>query len=180
LRRKTSFAHDPREVTNQLPPGNHTPSRPPRDAVELAMDVLSDRWTFLILREAFFGVRRYGELQRNLGIARNVLAERLRRLVADGMLERVRYRTDPDWYEYRLTERALDLYPVIVGLMRWAERHLDARGGVELIHRTCGAPADPYLACSHCHAPLSARDIEVSAAPRAATGRRGRPGRGDR
>src|SRR6266542_1833556 len=124
--------------------GNHTPVRPPRDAVELAMDVLSDRWTFLILREAFFGVRRYGQMQRNLGIARNVLADRLRQLVADGMFERVRYRTDPDWYEYRLTERALDLYPVIVGLMRWAERHLSTETdpvALELIHRSCGQPA---------------------------------------
>ena len=126
------------------------------------MDVLSDRWTFLILREAYFGVRRYGQMQRNLGIARNVLAERLRKLVADGMLERVRYRTDPDWYEYRLTDRALDLYPVIVGLMRWADRHLSDGSGdpaLELVHRSCGHPAEPYLACSHCHEPLSARDI---------------------
>ena len=146
-----------------MPTGNHTPARPPQDAVELAVDVLSDRWTFLILREAFFGVRRYGQMQRNLGIARNVLADRLRRLVTDGMLERVRYRTDPDWYEYRLTERGLDLYPVIVGLMRWADRHLaDERGagGLELIHRTCGAPADPYLACAHCHEPIAPRDIQ--------------------
>jgi DNA-binding HxlR family transcriptional regulator len=144
-----------------LPRGNHTPARPPRDAVELAVDVLSDRWTFLILREAFFGVRRYGQMQRNLGIARNVLADRLRQLVDDGMFERVRYRTDPDWYEYRLTERALDLYPVIVGLMRWAGRHLadeeEEGGGLELVHRSCGAPADPYLACSHCHEPLTGR-----------------------
>ena len=135
----------------------------PRDAVELAVDVLSDRWTFLILREAFFGVRRYGQLQRNLGIARNVLAERLRQLVSDGMLERVRYRMNPDWYEYRLTERALDLYPVIVGLMRWADRHLAGDGdapALDLTHRSCGRPADPYLACSHCHEPLTARDIE--------------------
>jgi DNA-binding HxlR family transcriptional regulator len=132
--------------------------------VELAVDVLSDRWTFLILREAFFGVRRYGQMQRNLGIARNVLAERLRQLVNAGMLERVRYRTDPDWYEYRLTDRALDLYPVIVGLMRWAERHLGTGDDVvslELIHRSCGERADPYLACSHCHEPLTARDIEA-------------------
>ncbi len=145
-----------------MPTRNHTPVQPPRDAVELAVDVLSDRWTFLILREAFFGVRRYGQLQRNLGIARNVLAERLRQLVSDGMLERVRYRTDPDWYEYRLTERALDLYPVIVGLMRWADRHLvaeDDAPALELIHRRCGKSADPYLACSHCHEPLTARDI---------------------
>jgi DNA-binding HxlR family transcriptional regulator len=143
---------------------------------------MGDRWTFLILREAFFGVRRYGVLQRNLGIARNVLAERLRRLVADGMLERVRYRTDPDWYEYRLTERALDLYPVIVGLMRWAQQHLaaDAVAPVELIHRGCGQPAEPYLACSHCGERLTARDVEVSGGPRTGTARRGRPGRGGR
>ena len=128
------------------------------------MDVLSDRWTFLILREAFFGVRRYGEMQRNLGIARNVLADRLRQLVAKGMFDRVRYRADPDWYEYRLTERALDLYPVIVGLMRWADKHLSGDGDVialELVHRACGRPADPYLACAHCHEPLGARDIDA-------------------
>jgi DNA-binding HxlR family transcriptional regulator len=134
--------------------------------VELAVDVIRDRWTFLILREAFFGVRRYGQMQRNLGIARNVLADRLRQLVSDGMLERVRYRTDPDWYEYRLTERAIDLYPVIVGLMRWADRHLvpenDDVVAVQLIHRSCGKPAEPYLACSHCHEPLTARDITPS------------------
>jgi DNA-binding HxlR family transcriptional regulator len=144
---------------------NHTPARPPGDAVELAVDVfLSDRWTFLILREAFFGVRRYGQMQRNLGIARNVLAERLRQLVAAGMFDRVRYRTDPDWYEYRLTDRALDLYPAIVALMRWANQHLDteeAADGLELIHRSCGKPADPYLACSHCHEPSTARDIDA-------------------
>jgi len=145
-----------------LPPGNHTPVRPPRDAVELAVDVLSDRWTFLILREAYFGVRRYGQMQRNLGIARNVLAERLKQLVADGMFERVRYRTDPDWYEYRLTERALGLYPAIVALMGWADRYLapdDGAPALQLIHRSCGKPADPYLACSHCHEPIEARDI---------------------
>jgi DNA-binding HxlR family transcriptional regulator len=146
-----------------LPKGNHTPVRPPQDAVERAVDILSDRWTFLIMREAFFGVRRYGQMQRNLGIARNVLADRLRRLVADGMLERVRYRTDPDWYEYRLTERALDFYPVIVGLMRWAQRHLAADDDValELVHRACGQPVDLHLSCSHCHEPLTARDVDA-------------------
>jgi DNA-binding HxlR family transcriptional regulator len=151
-----------------LPKRNHTPNRPPRDAVELAMDVLSDRWTFLILREGFFGVRRYGQMQRDLGIARNVLADRLRQLVADGMFERVRYRTDPDWYEYRLTDRALGLYPVILGLMQWAEQHLsderDAMIEVTLTHRSCGHRTQPYLACSHCHAPVTARDVEATIA----------------
>ena len=143
-------------------PKRNQMNRPPRDAVELALDVFRDRWSFLILREGFYGVRRFGQMQRNLGIARNVLADRLKQLVAAGLFERVRYRTDPDWYEYRLTERALDLYPMIVGLMRWAERHLTGEAEVtapELVHRSCGHPADPYLACSHCHEPLAARDI---------------------
>ena len=145
-----------------MPPINHSGARPPRDAVEVAVDVFSDRWTFLILREAFFGVRRYGQMQRNLGIARNVLADRLRNLVANGLFERVRYRTDPEWYEYRLTDRALELYPMIVGLMRWADRHFapgDEEDTLELIHHACGQPADPRLVCAHCNEPITARDI---------------------
>jgi hypothetical protein len=103
-------------------------------------------------------------MQRNLGIARNVLADRLKQLVADGMFEKVRYRTDPDWYEYKLTDRAVDLYPVIVGLMQWAGKHLvDEHEGrmvdLTLVHRACGEPMTPYLACSQCHEPLAARDI---------------------
>jgi DNA-binding HxlR family transcriptional regulator len=145
-----------------LPNANQPRTRPPRDAVEVAVDAFSDRWTFLILREAFFGVRRYGQMQRNLGIARNVLADRLRRLVADGLFERVRYRTDPDWYEYRLTERALELYPTIVGLMQWADRHFgppDTADTLELVHQPCGQPAEPRLVCAHCQEPITARDI---------------------
>ncbi|MCW2984394.1 MAG: HxlR family transcriptional regulator [Conexibacter sp.] len=152
-----------------MPPNNQLPARPQRDGVEIAVNVVSDRWTFLILREAFFGVRRYGEMQRNLGIARNVLADRLKRLTADGMFERVRYRTDPDWYEYRLTDRALDLYPVILGLLSWADRHLGAgntdAAKLHLTHRTCGHPAEPSLACAHCHQPLQARDVDVTVEP---------------
>ncbi|HLM17637.1 MAG TPA: winged helix-turn-helix transcriptional regulator, partial [Acidimicrobiia bacterium] len=86
----------------------------------------------------------------------------------NGMFERVRYRTDPDWYEYRLTDRALDLYPAIVSLMRWANQHLateDDGEPLELIHRSCGRPADPYLACGHCHEALTGRDIDVNRRP---------------
>ena len=103
-------------------------------------------------------------MQRNLGIARNVLADRLRRLVEDGLFERVRYRTDPDWYEYRLTERALDLYPAIVALMRWADKHMAARTTPTRSSSSTGpaaSPRNPYLACSHCHEPVTARDIEA-------------------
>ena len=131
-------------VVQQKPPSDPAP----RDAVALAVDVLSDRWTFLILREAFFGVRRYGQMQRNLGIARNVLADRLRQLVADGMFERVRYRTDPDWYEYRLTERALDLYPAIVALMRWADSTWPPRRTPTRSNSSTGRAASPHIRIS--------------------------------
>ena len=111
---------------------NHTSSRPEPDAVKRALEVLGDRWTFLVLREAFFGVRRYGHFQRNLGIGRNVLAARLSALVEHGLLERVRYRTDPDWYEYRLTEAGLDLFPAILTIKAWADRHLLDRRDLRL------------------------------------------------
>ena len=143
--------------------------RPPECSIARAMEILGERWTFLILREAFYGVRRFSDMQRNLGIARNVLADRLRHLVAEGMFDRVRYRTDPDWYEYKLTDRALDLYPVIVGLMRWADRHFTEDRedviGLELVHRACGARADPYLACAHCHERIDGRDIDARVRP---------------
>ena len=85
-----------------------------------AMEVLGERWTFLIVREAFFGVRRFTELQRNLGIARNILSLRLQTLTRAGILERVRYQEEPERYEYKLTARGRDLYPAIISIMRWA------------------------------------------------------------
>ena len=113
-----------------MPAENHAPRRP--DAIERAADVLGDRWRILVLREAFYGVRRYGEMCRNLGIARNVLAAKLKDLVADGLLERRRYRTDPDWYEYVLTDAGHDLYGAVVALLHWADVHLPATGDEKL------------------------------------------------
>ena len=101
---------------------------PRRDGLDRATALLGDRWTILVLREAFYGVRRYGDLVRNLGIARNVLAARLKTLVADGLLERRRYRTEPDWYEYVLTDAGRDLYGAILALLHWADVHLPVDG----------------------------------------------------
>jgi DNA-binding HxlR family transcriptional regulator len=144
---------------------NQTSTRPDPDAVKSALEVLGDRWTFLILREAFFGVRRYGYFQRNLGIGRNVLAARLSALVEHGLLERVRYRTDPDWYEYRLTQAGLDLLPAILTIKGWAERHLldpkDAR--LHIRHRTCGAELAPLVVCESCRTPIEASEVEYQA-----------------
>jgi DNA-binding HxlR family transcriptional regulator len=140
-------------------------TRPDPDAVRRALDICADRWTFLILRETFFGVRRYGFFQRNLGIGRNVLADRLSKLVEHGILKRVRYRTDPDWYEYRLTRAGFELFPVIVALKAWSEAHLldvaDPR--LDIHHCACGAELTPVILCECCGAPISADGVEYEA-----------------
>lgn len=134
-------------------------------AAQLALALLADRWSFLIIREAFSGVHRFGQLQRNLGIARNVLSDRLSKLVEHGLLERVRYRTEPDWFEYRLTERGLDLYPAILTFFRWADVHFGdpSRPAMSLRHRSCGKVTEPLLVCSECREPIGPRDVEILA-----------------
>ena len=133
-------------------------------AAQQALAMLADRWTFLIIREAYSGVHRYGQLQRNLGIARNILAERLSKLVEHGLLERVRYRTEPDWYEYRLTTRGLDLYPAILAFFRWADTHYGDpnRPAVQIRHLSCGKLTQPLLVCSECREPIGAQDVEIA------------------
>lgn len=147
-----------------MPAENHpTDEHAATDTAQQALALLADRWSFLIIREAFHGVHRYGQLQRNLGIARNVLADRLSSLVEHGLLERVRYRTEPDWYEYRLTRRGLDLYPAILAFFRWADTYYGdpARPTVRIRHRECGRTTRPLLVCSECRQPIGAQDIEV-------------------
>jgi DNA-binding HxlR family transcriptional regulator len=134
-------------------------------AAQQALSLLADRWSFLIIREAFSGVHRFGQLQRNLGIARNVLSDRLSKLVEHGLLKRVRYRTEPDWFEYRLTERGLDLYPAILTFFRWVDVHFGdpSRLAMSLRHRSCGKVTKPLLVCSECREPIGPRDVEILA-----------------
>lgn len=135
--------------------------RPVSCSIGRTMEILGERWTFLILREAFYGVRRFSEMQRNLGIARNILSTRLQTLVGAGILQRVRYQEEPERYEYRLTEAGRDLYPAIVALMRWGDRQLQSETGPPVIlrHNPCGHEADPILVCSHCHEELDPHDV---------------------
>jgi DNA-binding HxlR family transcriptional regulator len=138
---------------------NHTPRR--TDGIERAADMLGDRWRILVLREAFYGVRRYGEMARNLGIARNVLALRLKTLVADGLLARRRYRTDPDWYEYVLTDAGRDLYGTILATLHWAERHVPGTGNqqLRLRHLSCGELTHAEVVCAVCGKTLDPREV---------------------
>jgi DNA-binding HxlR family transcriptional regulator len=131
------------------------------DSVERALSVLGDYWTFLVLREAFFGVRRFSDLARNLEVSRNILSDRLRKLVERGILEQRRYRERPERFEYRLTARGTDLYGHVAALMRWGDRHLAGPEGPPLIlrHRPCGHDAAPIVVCSHCGGELHAKDV---------------------
>src|SRR5919112_1114607 len=97
-------------------------------SIARALEVLGDRWTLLVIRDAFLGLRRFDDFQRDLGIARNVLADRLGRLVDEGILERHAYQERPERFEYRLTEKGADLWPVLISLMKWGDRHDPADG----------------------------------------------------
>ena len=133
--------------------------RPVSCSIGRAIEILGERWTFLILRESFYGVRRFSDMQRNLGIARNILSTRLQTLVANGILERRLYQEEPPRHEYRLTEAGRDLYPAIVTLMRWGDRHLSTDPPVVLRHNSCGHEADPLLVCAHCHEELDPHEV---------------------
>jgi DNA-binding HxlR family transcriptional regulator len=172
-RRVDEGTQSPREADAAAPPPERIDSM--RSKADLQVDdpmtrlvgLLAERWTFLILREAFFGVRRFNQMQRHLGVSRNILAARLRALVDVGIMKRRRYRRKPDFYEYRLTERGLELYPAILAFSRWGDRYLprdESRPTLVLRHKPCGEVTDPLVVCSCCGKPIHAREVEVHVA----------------
>jgi DNA-binding HxlR family transcriptional regulator len=121
----------------------------------------------MILREALFGVRRYGQLARNLGIPRPTLSARLRSMVDSGLLERVPYAKDPDRYEYRLTQAGRDLFPAAVMLMRWGDQYLAGPEGPPLVlrHHDCGQLAEPAVTCGVCGKEITIRNVTPEPGP---------------
>src|SRR5438105_12736149 len=136
-------------------------------SVARALEVVGERWTLLIVRDAFHGgVRRFEDFQRRLGLARNVLTDRLQRLCALGVFERVRYQERPERHEYRLTDMGRDLWPVIIALRAWGDRHMAPAGPpVRLEHRGCGGRVEQQVVCADCGEPLRARDSEILPGP---------------
>lgn len=130
-------------------------------SVVRALDVLADPWSYLILREAFFGVRRFEDFQRNLGIARNILTERLTRLVEERVINRHAYSDRPLRFEYRLTMSGRDFYPAIVALMSWGDRWRKMPGGAPLKLYDCSTRRrlDPAVVCSVCGEVVKAEDV---------------------
>jgi DNA-binding HxlR family transcriptional regulator len=132
------------------------------------LELIGERWTLLILRDAFHRVRRFEDFQKRLGIARNVLSNRLQTLVDAGILERRLYQEHPARYEYRLTEKGIDLWPVLMALVHWGDKYVAENGPPVIIeHKNCGGLVNDHLMCERCGQPLTARD----AVPREGPGR---------
>ena len=138
-------------------------------SIARTLSVVGEKWTLLILREAFYGVRRFDDFHSALGCARNLLATRLKTLVENGLLERVVYQVDKgrSRHEYRLSDKGRELFPAVVALMQWGDRWTaDGTGPpVELFHRDCGEPVTAQLICRAGHAELGARDIGAVPGP---------------
>lgn len=136
-------------------------------SVARTLAVIGDRWTLLILRDCFLRVRRFSDFQERLGIARPILAERLQKLVDHFVLTRVAYQERPTRYEYRLTPKGLELYPVVMSIVHWGNVHMADKKGPPLLHRhkICGKYFHPVQVCSECGEPLDPRQVHVEAGP---------------
>lgn len=136
-------------------------------SVARSLSVLGDRWTLLIIRNAFARVRRFVDMQAQLGVPKHVLSVRLKRLVEEGVLEKVEYQQSPPRYEYKLTEKGRDLYPVIQMLVAWGDKWLDEGRGPPLLyrHKACGHIFTPVVACSECGERVTARDVMPEPGP---------------
>ncbi|MCI3131768.1 winged helix-turn-helix transcriptional regulator [Phenylobacterium aquaticum] len=136
-------------------------------SVARTVAVIGDRWTLMILRDCFLGIRRFEDFQARLGISRTITAERLKALVDEGVLKKVPYQDRPLRHEYRLTDKGLDLYPVMMAVVNFGDRHYAGEAGPPLLHRhrTCGCDFQPVITCSACHEPLAAREVETRAGP---------------
>ncbi|KAA2252409.1 helix-turn-helix transcriptional regulator [Solihabitans fulvus] len=128
--------------------------------------LIADPWTLLVLRDLFLGVNRFEQLVRDLGVATNILTERLERLMASGLVEREAYQRNPVRYEYSLTESGTGLYGVVISLLAWGDHHLAVDGvPMRLVHEVCGEEITPVVTCAHCGTVLRPDEVTVLAGP---------------
>lgn len=126
--------------------------------------MFGDRWSLLVIRDAFLGVRRFDDFAKDLGIARNILSDRLERLVAAGVLETRPYEDRPPRHEYLLTAKGKDLLDVLLALWRWGDRWDPLPGDAEarrLIHVPCGTATAGVVVCAHCRQDLQRSDLRI-------------------
>src|SRR3954454_20758254 len=142
-------------------------------SIAATLELIGERWTILIVRDAFLGIRRFDDFQSHVGIARNVLNARLNRLVDEGLLRRVPYQQRPERFEYRLTSKAVDLWPVLLALLKWGDKHAFPAGPPGVLGQgDGGAGLDARRICAKCGKPLEANDVVPELGPGALPGRR--------
>jgi len=138
-------------------------------SVAQSLEVVGEWWSMLIVRDAFLGVTRFEHFQRRLGISRNILRDRLNALVEHEVLVRAPYSQRPPRYDYRLTDKGRDLWPVLTALRQWGDRWAAPEGPpVVMVHADCGEVANAVMVCEHCGESLTYRNVLVRAG-------RGRP-----
>ncbi|MGE0305307.1 MAG: winged helix-turn-helix transcriptional regulator [Acidimicrobiia bacterium] len=146
------------------------PSHDPTDTSSIGrtLEIIGDRWTMLVLRDAFRGIHRFDEFRRDLGIARPVLSDRLRKLVDAGLMDKVLYERRPPRYEYRLTAMGMELSPALVALMRWGDKYLGGSQGPNtvLVHSSCGTELEQGFWCRACERTFTPSEIGSTPAPR--------------
>ena len=136
-------------------------------SVARSVAVIGDRWTLMILRDLFLGIRRFEDFERRLRISRSIIADRLKHLVDEGVLRKEAYQENPVRHEYRLTDKGRALHPVIMSIVHWGDTHYAGEAGPPLLHqhKACGCDFSPVLSCSECGDPVGARDVEVRIGP---------------
>lgn len=135
-------------------------------SVAHTLEAVGDRWSLLIIRDAFYGLRRFDEFTTDLGIARNVLTDRLGKLVDQGIFEKVAYQDRPVRHEYVLTAKGRDLLGVVLAMAAWGDRWAGGDAPVQFDHRDCGATAiTPQVTCDDCGQPLVLGHVRAHPAP---------------
>jgi DNA-binding HxlR family transcriptional regulator len=134
-------------------------------SVAQSLEIVGEWWTLLVLRNIMLGQRRFEAIQANLGIARNILSNRLSMLVEHDIVSRVKYQDSPERFEYRLTRRGRDLFPVIVALMCWGDEHEAPDGPPLVFAHECGSTATPVFVCSECGAAMRLDNVRAMAGP---------------
>ncbi len=136
-------------------------------SVARTLSVIGERWTLLVLRDCFMGSRRFDEFQKNIGLSRHRLSDRLNKLVEHQLLEKKLYQNNPPRSEYLLTEKGIDIYPVILSLVGWGNKWMNDEDGDPMVyhHKGCDHETHPVLSCDHCGDKITARDIIVKPGP---------------
>ena len=136
-------------------------------SVARTLEVIGEWWTPLLIRDLFLGVSRFDDFHSRLGIARNVLTERLHRLVEAGIVEKALYQDRPERFDYRLTEKGRDLWRVITAMREWGDRWQVGSEGpsIQMIHKGCGSITTTKLVCAACGEPIERRDVRLIAGP---------------